>query len=163
MCAQSLSCVWFFSIPWTVALQAPLSMGFSRQDWSGWPFPSPGDLPDQGLNPSLLHCQWILYHLSHQWSPYKTKLSRSLCTRHCFDKFFLPTAGNWAIIHIGWAILFLANQPTCICAHKLYPFPDYLGWTLHLQSSTTPGSQTLQAWGWGRFLTLVLQSKWAAN
>ena len=33
--------------PWTVALQAPLSMGFSRQEyWSGWPFPSPGDLQD---------------------------------------------------------------------------------------------------------------------
>ena len=33
-------------IPWTVAHQAPLSMGFSRQEyWSGWPFPSPGNLP----------------------------------------------------------------------------------------------------------------------
>ena len=36
-----------FVIPWTVAGQVPLSMGFSRQDyWSGLPFPSPGDLPD---------------------------------------------------------------------------------------------------------------------
>ena len=36
--------------PWTVARQAPLSMGFSRQeDWSGWLFPSPGDLPDPGI------------------------------------------------------------------------------------------------------------------
>ena len=36
--------------PWTVARQAPLSMGFSRQeDWSGQPFPSPGDLPDPGI------------------------------------------------------------------------------------------------------------------
>ena len=36
-------------IPWTVAHQAPLSMGFHRQDhWSGLPFPSPGDLPDSG-------------------------------------------------------------------------------------------------------------------
>ena len=35
--------------PWTVACQAPLSMGFPRQEyWSGVPFPSPGDLPDQG-------------------------------------------------------------------------------------------------------------------
>ena len=38
--------------PWTVARQAPLSMGFSRQeDWSGLPFPSPGDLPDPGIEP----------------------------------------------------------------------------------------------------------------
>ena len=36
--------------PWTVACQAPLSMGFSRQEhWSGLPFPSPGDLPDPGI------------------------------------------------------------------------------------------------------------------
>ena len=41
-----------FATPWTVALQAPLSMGFSRQEnWSGLPFPSPGDLPDSGIKP----------------------------------------------------------------------------------------------------------------
>ena len=38
--------------PWTVAYQASLSMGFSRQErWSGLPFPSPGDLPDPGIEP----------------------------------------------------------------------------------------------------------------
>ena len=38
--------------PWTVAHQAPLSMGFSRQEyWSGWPFPSPGDPPNLGTEP----------------------------------------------------------------------------------------------------------------
>ena len=37
---------------WTVAHQAPLSMEFSRQEyWTGWPFPSPGDLPDSGVKP----------------------------------------------------------------------------------------------------------------
>ena len=37
---------------WTVACQAPLSMGFSRQEyWSGLPFPSPEDLPDSGIEP----------------------------------------------------------------------------------------------------------------
>ena len=40
---------------WTVALQAPLSMGFSRQEyWSGLPFPSRGDLPDPGIEPRSL-------------------------------------------------------------------------------------------------------------
>ena len=39
-------------IPWTVARQAPLSMGFSRQEyWNGLPFPSPGDLPNPGIEP----------------------------------------------------------------------------------------------------------------
>ena len=41
--------------PWTVARQAPLSMGFPRQeDWSGLPFPPPGDLPDPGVEPACL-------------------------------------------------------------------------------------------------------------
>ena len=41
-----------FASPWTVALQAPLSLEFSRQEyWSGLPVPSPGDLPDPGIKP----------------------------------------------------------------------------------------------------------------
>ena len=40
------------TIPWTVACQAPLSMGLSRQEyWNGLPFPSPGYLPDLGIEP----------------------------------------------------------------------------------------------------------------
>ena len=42
-----------FAIPWTVAQQAPLSMGFSRQEyWSGLPCPPPEDLPDPGIEPT---------------------------------------------------------------------------------------------------------------
>ena len=45
-----LSCTQLFVIPWTVAHQAPLSIEFSRQKyWSGLPFPSPGDLPNPGI------------------------------------------------------------------------------------------------------------------
>ena len=41
-----------FVTPWTVAYQAPPSLGFSRQEyWSGLPFPSPGDLPNPGIEP----------------------------------------------------------------------------------------------------------------
>ena len=47
--AQSLWSSRFFATSWTVAHQVPLSTGFSRQDWSGLPFPSPGDLPDGGI------------------------------------------------------------------------------------------------------------------
>ena len=47
---KSLSRVRLFVTPWTVAYQDPQSMGFSRQEyWSGLPFPSPGDLPDTGI------------------------------------------------------------------------------------------------------------------
>ena len=52
MNVESLSRVRFFVTPWTVAYQAPLPMGFSKQEyWSGLPFPSPGDLPDPGIEP----------------------------------------------------------------------------------------------------------------
>ena len=58
VCVCELShfgCIWFFMTPWTVVPQAPLSMGFSRQEyWSGLPFPSPGDLPSPGMEPISL-------------------------------------------------------------------------------------------------------------
>ena len=48
-------CVWLFATPWTAALQASLSVGFSRQEyWSKLPCPSPGDLPDSGIQPTPL-------------------------------------------------------------------------------------------------------------
>ena len=55
VCAQSLSHIWLFGTPWTVTLQAPLSVGFSRQEyWRRLPFPTPGDLPDSGIEPVSL-------------------------------------------------------------------------------------------------------------
>ena len=52
---KSLSRVQLLATPWTVAYQAPMSMGFSRQAyWSGLPFPIPGDLPDPGMEPASL-------------------------------------------------------------------------------------------------------------
>ena len=67
---KSRSHVQLFANLWTIAHQAPPSMGFSRQEyWSGLPFPSQGIFPTQGSNPSLPHCRQILYHLSHQRSP----------------------------------------------------------------------------------------------
>ena len=56
MCVLScFSCVQPFVTLWTVAHQAPLSMGFSRQEyWSGLPYLPPGDLPDPGIEPTFL-------------------------------------------------------------------------------------------------------------
>ena len=52
VCLKSLSHVRPFATLWTVACQVPLSMGFSGQEyWSGLPFPSPGDLPNPGIEP----------------------------------------------------------------------------------------------------------------
>ena len=56
--------------PWTSPCDPMGRMEFSRPEyWSGYPFPSPGDLPNQGLNPGLPHCRQILYQLSPQGSP----------------------------------------------------------------------------------------------
>ena len=66
------------AISWTVACQALLSMEFSRQEyWSGLPFPT------QGLDPGLLHCRQILYHLSHQWH----LILSSQLFKNCFGNF----------------------------------------------------------------------------
>ena len=62
---KSLSCVRLFVTPKTIQ-----SMEFSKPEyWSGYLFPSPGDLPNQGSNPGLPHCRQILYQLSHKGSP----------------------------------------------------------------------------------------------
>ena len=64
---KSLSRVRLFAIPWTIAYQAPLYTGFSRQEyWSGLPFPSPGDLPDPGINPGSPTLWQMLYPPSHR-------------------------------------------------------------------------------------------------
>ena len=53
VCAQSLQLFLTLANPWTVAHQAPLSMGFSKQEyWIGLTFPPPGDLPDPGIEPT---------------------------------------------------------------------------------------------------------------
>ena len=53
VCVHVLRHVWLFATPWTVAHQAPLSVGLSRQEyWSGLSLPSPGDLLDPGIQPT---------------------------------------------------------------------------------------------------------------
>ena len=69
LCLVTQSCPTLAN-PRTVARQASLSMGFSRQEyWCGLPCPPPGDLPNPGIKPGLLHCRQILYHQSDQGSP----------------------------------------------------------------------------------------------
>ena len=70
VCAQSLSPVWLFVTSWTVAYQAPLSMGFPRQEyWSGLPFPPSGDLLEPRIEPASPAWQVDSLPLNHQVSP----------------------------------------------------------------------------------------------
>ena len=70
--------VQLFATPWTVAHQVPLSIGFSRQEyWSGLPFPPPGDLPNQGIEPRFLMspaqaCRF--FSTSVTWKAYKFRM-----------------------------------------------------------------------------------------
>ena len=80
---RPFSHVWLFVTLWTVANQALLSMGFSRQEyWSGSPFP-PGDLLTQGSNPCLLHGGRILYH----WATWEATDYIYMFLHHLFKRF----------------------------------------------------------------------------
>ena len=106
-----------FVIPWTVAHQAPLSMGFSRQEyWSGLPFPSPADLLDASLSltgafftteppgkPQVFCCccsvTQLCQHTAHRTTAHQAFLSFTL----------FP---DFAQIHVQWGILLLAAKCT---------------------------------------------------
>ena len=89
MKVKLLSHVGLLGTPGTIACQAPPSVGFSRQEyWSGLPFPSPGDLPDQGIEPSLPHCRQTLL-LSEP--PGKSFLDHFWKVPFIYEKFLSPT------------------------------------------------------------------------
>ena len=67
VCANRFSHLQLFATPWTVAHQVPLSMEFSRQEYSsGLPCPPPGDLPNSGIEPATSALQADSLPLSHQ-------------------------------------------------------------------------------------------------
>ena len=102
---KSLSRVLLFATPWTVAYQAPVSMGFSRQEyWSGLLFPSPGIFPTQGSNLGLPHCRQRLLPSEPPGKPLLTKHSLNINTnigrlkvKECKEKF--KKADSAVLIH----------------------------------------------------------------
>ena len=66
--------------PWTISCQTPLFMGFPGQEyWSGFPFPSPGDLPDPGIKPTFVTCTTLLSYIGRDTLP-----TEPLGKPHCF-------------------------------------------------------------------------------
>ena len=104
---KSLSRVWLFVTPWTIAYKAPLSMEFSRQEyWSGLPFPSPGDLPNSGIEPGSpvlqaytlpweppVLCYLYIYKYSREWTIQQEKEKRKKKKNIKLPLF----AGDWII------------------------------------------------------------------
>ena len=88
---------------WIAACQDPLSMGFPRQEyWSELPCPAPGDLPDPGVNVSVLHWQAGYLLLSHLGSPSaRCGSSRRLCSRGLFPLKTLHSAAECDSCQLG--------------------------------------------------------------
>ena len=89
--------------PWTVACQAPLSMGFFN--WSRLPCPPPGDLPRPEIEPmSPAFSKWILYH----WATRKAhdgSCGWSDICRCCAKEILSPSDDHYLLPMIGWALL----------------------------------------------------------
>ena len=95
--AQSLSRVRLFATPWTVANQAPLSVGLLRQEyWSRLPFPPPGDLPNPGIEPGSPALKADSLPLNYQGSPLKPGRS---CLK--FPPHHLPAVGSWGNLSLS--------------------------------------------------------------
>ena len=128
------SCVWLFATLWTIARQAPLSIGFSRQEyWSGLPCSPLGHLPNPGIKPTVAYVSCIgrqvLYHWYHVGSPEWCPIH---CILHCRVKRVM-TGKKWANIEIRVmlhltpsrcrfystnsysTILGSQAQPVCVC------------------------------------------------
>ena len=94
MKVKSLSGVQLFATPWIIAYQAPLSMGFSRQEyWSGLPFPSSGDFPDPGIEPgspvfqadALTSLRLLLFPSFSRWESLNSEGLYSPCLTNRVD------------------------------------------------------------------------------
>ena len=107
MCLLShVSHVWLFATPWTVAHQAPLSMGFSRQeDWSGLPCPPPRDLPDPGMEPVSLMSPALaggVFTMSTTWEAFSVLQKPLLCPK-LQTLYLLLTNSKQRITVVKWS------------------------------------------------------------
>ena len=160
-------------IPWTVAYQAPLSMEFSRQEyWSGLPFPSPGDLPNPGIEPRspALQADFLPSELPGKPTlvPHKVTVAQ-LCWTLC-DPIDYTVHGFLQARILEWvAFLFLlqeifptqgSNPSLLHCRRILYQLshkgsPRILKWVSYPFSKGTfqPRNQTRVSSIAGRFFT----------
>ena len=121
---QLLSCVRLYVTLWTVTCQAPVSMGFSRQEyWSGQPLPSLGKLPMQGLNLGLPHCKQTLNHLSHKgnFDDMDERRTWMYMEERCKNRYCLRSFG------LPWWLS--GKESTCQCRrHKFDPWVGKVPW-----------------------------------
>ena len=115
----SVSHIQLFATPWTVACQRPLSMEFSRQEyWSELPFSFLRNFSIQGSNLGLLHCRWILYHLSYQRSPgnqdiFQARTLEWVAMPSSWGN-FLTQGSNPGLPHCRLILYHLSHQGSCM-------------------------------------------------
>ena len=132
---QLLSRVWLFAAPWTVVCQFPLSVEFSRQEYTGvgCHFLLQGIFPTWGSSLGCLHCRWILYHLSQQGRLWQVDDSK-------FDTVEALSRGNplppREHILSGWQL------PK---RKRLWPYPLFSCKSLEAPDLQVKPSQTIQS------------------
>ena len=119
--ARLLSCVRLFATPWTVAHQAPLTMGFPRQEsWSGLPFPSPGDLSHPEIEPELSARQAdsLPSELPSHIHPTNTKLLKSVralcCVFSAAHPFLKKSRTKTKTVVLTLRLILISWSPICL-------------------------------------------------
>ena len=102
MCMFSrFSCVPLFVTLWTVAFQAPLSMGFSRRDyWCGLPYLPPGDLPDLGMEPMSACISCISGRFFAHWTTWEAHVCVCVCV--CMYVYIIYTCIIYIYHRLTW-------------------------------------------------------------
>ena len=150
---KSLSPVRLFATPWTAAYKAPLSMEFSRQEnWSGLPFPSPGDLPDPGIKPESLELQVDTSPPEPSGKPLAAAKLLQLCPTLCDPIDGSPPGSPVpGILQAGtleWVAISFSNawkwkvKVKSLCRVWLFPIP----WTAAYQASPSMGFYRQEYW-----------------
>ena len=123
-CARSLGRVWLLVTAWTAARQAPLSMGLSWQEhWSGSPFPSPGDLPNPGIEPRSPALQAGSLPSEPPGKPKNTGAGSLSLLQGTF-----PTQeSNWGLLRCRW-ILYQPSHMTTFSPNSLPIQADTWHW-----------------------------------
>ena len=126
-----LSCVRLVVIPRTVAWQAPLSMGFSRQKyWSGLSRPLPGDLPNPGIEPTSPALQVDSLPLTHQGSPFtQMKLQQNCCPRRIDIEKTTSFNQNFTWNSNVYPIILFKSTSNSNRNDRAFRFPTHLGLT----------------------------------
>ena len=170
-CAKWLSCIQLFAIPWTVACQAPLSMGFSRQeDWSGLPYPPLGDISDPGIESVTLHVacigsvQFSCSVMSNSLQPHEPQHTRPAWPS--------PTPGvhpnpcllsRWCHLTILSSVVPFSSCPQSFSASRSFQMSQFFalgGQSIGVSDSTSVLPMNTQGWsllGWTGWISL--QSK----